>query len=107
MDQKLALKARCWKCGDTFHFIVTPADQDQKSGLVLKVLPCPYCQTECQVTVRAEQVTTGVVFRGPGEAPRTWAQASERERSRTVHETTPPDAAGRQAQASQSNPNQP
>ena len=94
MNPNLTLKARCWKCKESFHLVVEPADYDQKSRLVLKVVPCPYCEAQCQLKLREDQVSGIEVTRGPGgapDAPQTWAQLSELERSRTVFETRPPD----------------
>ncbi len=90
------LKARCWKCNETFHVVVAPTDRKEKSSLVLKLVPCPYCQVSCQLTLREDQCFTTVVDKGtgdPAQAPQTWAQLSELERSRTVFDTTEPDAA--------------
>jgi hypothetical protein len=95
MKQDHTLKVRCWKCQETFHAVVAPEDHNQRSRLVLKIVPCPYCKANCQLTLREDQVFATEVTRGgssPAKAPQTWAQVSELERTRTVYDTQQPDA---------------
>lgn len=110
MKQDLTLKVRCWKCKETFHLVVGPADRDEKSGLVLMLVPCPYCQASCQLTLREDQCFTTVIHKGasdPAQAPQTWAQLSKLERSRTVFDTTEPKAAAPKPPPGPSNPARP
>ena len=56
-----ALKIKCWKCGEVFTM---SAEVSHKPGpLVEAALPCPFCETTNQVTVRADQVKSGVLYR--------------------------------------------
>lgn len=56
-----ALKIKCWKCGEVFTM---SAELSQKPGLLLEAaIPCPFCETVNQVTVRADQVQDTVSYR--------------------------------------------
>jgi len=75
--------------------VVVPADCGQKSRLVFKTVPCPYCKTDCQLVLPEDQVASDLVRRGTGggpEGPEFWAELNELERSRTVFETRKPEA---------------
>ena len=84
------LKARCWKCHEIFHLVVAPSDYRKKLRVVVKIVPYPYCEAPCELILGEDQVFNTDITRGPGEPPQTWAQASEQDRARTVHETQEP-----------------
>ncbi|MDS4025725.1 MAG: hypothetical protein RKO25_01840 [Candidatus Contendobacter sp.] len=61
MTTRQALKVKCWKCEDVFTM---SAEVSNKPGpLVEKAVPCPFCKTTNQVTVRAGQVKSTVLYR--------------------------------------------
>jgi len=56
-----ALNIKCWKCGKVFTM---SAEVSHKPGpLVEKAVPCPFCKTTNQITVRADQVKSTVLYR--------------------------------------------
>lgn len=56
-----ALKIKCWKCGEVFTMSV---EVSRKLGpLVEAAIPCPFCKTTNQVTVRAGQMKSTVLYR--------------------------------------------
>lgn len=61
MTTPQALKIKCWKCEDVFTM---STEVSNKPGLqVEKAVPCPFCKTTNQVTVRAGQVKSTVLYR--------------------------------------------
>ena len=56
-----ALNIKCWKCENVFTM---SAEVSHKPGPpVEKAVPCPFCKTTNQVTVRADQVKSTVLYR--------------------------------------------
>jgi phage FluMu protein Com len=61
MAMRQALKIKCWKCEKEFEM---SAEVSRKPGpLVEAAIPCPFCKTTNQVTVRADQVKSTVLYR--------------------------------------------
>lgn len=82
------LQIKCWKCKEVFTMSAKPS---RKPGpLVEMALPCPFCEAVNQVTVRANQVKSGVLYRD-GQT----AEAVELDQPGAllgqVFEGTPPD----------------
>lgn len=87
------LKANCWKCHEIFTVLVRPADHNQTTGKVIKILPCPFCSASCELTLQADQVFSETISRGAGDTGVqrvTWAEQNEKERAMTVHRTQEP-----------------
>jgi phage FluMu protein Com len=56
-----ALEIKCWKCREVFTM---GAEVSRKPGPLVEVaIPCPFCQTTNQATVRADQVKFTVLYR--------------------------------------------
>ncbi len=56
-----ALNIKCWKCGEVFTM---SAEVSRNPGpLVEAAIPCPFCKTTNQVTVRAGQMKSTVLYR--------------------------------------------
>ena len=56
-----ALNIKCWKCEKIFTM---SAEVSRKPGpLVEAAIPCPFCKTTNQVTVRADQMKSTVLYR--------------------------------------------
>ncbi len=61
MTTRQALNIKCWKCEEVFTM---SAEVSNKPGpLVEKAVSCPFCKTTNQVTVRADQVKSIVLYR--------------------------------------------
>ncbi|MDS4041514.1 MAG: hypothetical protein RKP20_10090 [Candidatus Competibacter sp.] len=61
MTTRQALNIKCWKCEVVFTM---SAKVSNKPGpLVEAAIPCPFCKTTNQVTVRADQVKSTVLYR--------------------------------------------
>lgn len=65
MEQIIRIK--CWKCGEMFTMRAEVADVPSPN-FVETVLPCPYCDTANQVTIREDQVKTTTLYRKPDDA---------------------------------------
>ena len=63
MDQ--ILKIKCWKCSDVFTMRAEVADAPSPNRVDV-MLPCPYCETDNQVTVRQDQVKVTELYRKSG-----------------------------------------
>ncbi len=61
------LHVRCWKCRQSFHMRIWKDDCNPSGNKVSKLIPCPYCETDCIVKLAQEQVGSETVLRGPVE----------------------------------------
>ena len=92
MKRDQTLKAKCWKCRETFHVRAQPSDYSQKLRRVRKLLPCPYCAAPCELTLGEDRIAAIDVNRGGGPPPETWAEANERGRARAIFDTAEPSS---------------
>lgn len=61
LSRRQALKIECWKCREVFTMSVELSGK--LDPLVEAVIPCPFCETSNQVTVRADQVKSTILYR--------------------------------------------
>jgi hypothetical protein len=66
-------KLKCWKCKDIFHIRIKEEEGRSFSSVAL-IKPCPYCQTQCRVILRPDQVPVDSVYRGgsKGKPEESW-----------------------------------
>lgn len=65
--EDLVIKVRCWKCKTKYHLHIFQKDYMKNNDKVTKLVPCPYCDTDCAVKLSADQVAKVEVFRNGGE----------------------------------------
>ncbi len=58
------LHVRCWQCLQNFHMRIWKEDCNPSGNKVSKLIPCPYCKTDCLVTLAQEQAGSISVMRG-------------------------------------------
>ncbi len=58
-------KLKCWKCGDIFHMRIKSSEGRSLSRVAI-IKPCPYCQAECRVILREDQVAVRFNIRDRG-----------------------------------------
>jgi len=69
MTENHTLRVRCWNCEKIFHVVVTPENHNVQEHYVLKIVPCPYCNRSCELTLTESQVSTISVYRGGNDNP--------------------------------------
>lgn len=69
---KQTTKAQCWSCDTIFHMVIESAGE-QSYSYIEKIVPCPFCQAQCKVELRADHVAIENMLRGDrrgnGETP--------------------------------------
>lgn len=61
VDQALLLQ--CWSCEETFHIRLESSEQ-KSLNKVCKIVPCPFCDKSCSLTLREDEVATATIRRG-------------------------------------------
>jgi len=66
MTKNYTLRVECWKCKEDFHLVVRPENQNVRDHYVYKIVPCPFCEASCKLTLTESQVSTVTIHRGEG-----------------------------------------
>lgn len=52
------LRVRCWSCDRVFNLVITPENRSIGGHYIFKVVPCPYCESSCELTLTEAQAST-------------------------------------------------